>query len=88
MLRAPAGAAAAHALIATAISYHDAAADVTAGGVSHVDHAGQGIGGVDGAGSSSQFPVELWSGPGLRFPLVTTATLVANSRTGIVAVRS
>jgi hypothetical protein len=39
-LAAPARAAAAHALIATAGADHDGAADVAAGCVSHVDHSG------------------------------------------------
>jgi len=47
---AAAGAAAAHALVATAVAHHDGAADVATGSVSHVDHSGQGIGRVDAAG--------------------------------------
>ena len=50
-LAAAAGAAAAHAFVATAVSNHDGSADVATGGVSHVDQAGERVGGVDGAGS-------------------------------------
>ena len=49
LLAAAAGAAAAHAFVATTVADHDAAADVATGGVSHVDHAGERIGGVNGA---------------------------------------
>src|ERR1019366_4802634 len=48
--RTPAGTAAAHASVATAVAGHDAAAEAAAGGVSHVDHAGERVGGVDGSG--------------------------------------
>jgi hypothetical protein len=47
LLAAAARTPAAHALVATAIPYHDAAADVATGGVSQVDEAGQGVGGVN-----------------------------------------
>jgi hypothetical protein len=46
-LAAAARTAAAHAFVATSIAHHDAAADVATRGVSHVDHVGQGVGGVD-----------------------------------------
>ena len=48
---AAAGAAAAHALVATAVADHDGAAERATGSVSHVDHAGEGVGGVDGTRS-------------------------------------
>jgi hypothetical protein len=47
LLAAAAGAAAGHALITAAVADHDGAADVAAGSVSEVDHAGEGVGGVD-----------------------------------------
>src|ERR1019366_4941306 len=47
---APAGAPAVHALVATAVADHDGAAERATGSVSHVDHAGKGIGRVDGTG--------------------------------------
>ena len=50
-LAATASRSAAHALIATAIPHHDRSADVATGSVSHVDHAGQSVGGVDGSGT-------------------------------------
>src|SRR6266496_648852 len=43
-LAAPARTPAAHALIATPIPHHDRAADMAAGRISHVDHAGQRVG--------------------------------------------
>ena len=46
LLAAPARAAAAHALVATAVSHHDRAADVATGCVSEVDYFGEGVGGV------------------------------------------
>jgi len=47
-LAAPAGAPAVHALIATAVADHDGAAERATGSVSHVDHAGERVGRVDG----------------------------------------
>jgi hypothetical protein len=48
-LATPARTAAAHALIATAVSHHDRAADVAGGRISQVDHSGEGVGGMDSA---------------------------------------
>src|SRR5713101_10014634 len=56
---AAAGAPAVHALVATAVAYHDGAADVATGSVSHVDEFGQGVGGVDGACSGTGGGVEI-----------------------------
>src|SRR5579862_822052 len=56
-LAAAAGAAATAASVATAVSGHDAAAEAAAGCVSEIDQAGERVGGVNGAGSSSQFSV-------------------------------
>lgn len=44
---APARASAAHALVATAVSHHDRAADVATGRVSEVNQFGEGIGRMD-----------------------------------------
>jgi hypothetical protein len=49
-LAAAAGAAAVHAFVATAVADHDRSADVATGSVSHVDHVGEGVGGVHAAG--------------------------------------
>src|SRR5438445_9724610 len=46
-LRAPARTSAAHALITTAISHHDRAAEAARRRVAQVDDAGQGVGGMD-----------------------------------------
>src|SRR5438552_18878953 len=46
-LRAPARAAAAHALITAAVSHHDRAAEAARRRVAQVDDAGQGVGGMD-----------------------------------------
>ena len=51
-LRAAARRAAAHASIAAAVSGHDAAAEAAAWGVSQVDNAGEGVGGVNGTRTS------------------------------------
>jgi hypothetical protein len=56
LLAAAAGAAAGHALITAAVADHDGAADVAAGSVSEVDHAGESVGGVDGTRCSSFVP--------------------------------
>src|SRR5258708_32091551 len=48
ILAAPARAAAAHALVTTAVSHHNRAADVASGRVSQVDHSGEGVSGMDG----------------------------------------
>src|SRR5271156_677787 len=50
-LRAPTRAPTAAAAVATAVAGHDAAAEAAAGSVAQVDDAGQGVGGVNGAGS-------------------------------------
>ena len=56
-LAAAAGAAATSASVAAAVSRHDAAAEAAARSVTQVDQACQLIGGVNGAGTSSRFPV-------------------------------
>src|SRR5262249_57348649 len=60
LLATPAGAAAAHTLVATAVADHDRAADVATGCVSEVDEAGQGVGGVDGRTRPGSWVVVGW----------------------------
>ncbi len=55
-LATAAGAAAAHAFVATAVADHDGAADVARGSVSHIDHAGERVGGMDGTSSGRGRP--------------------------------
>lgn len=52
-LAAAARASTAHALVAAAVSHHDRAAHVAAGGVSQIDHFGEGVSGVDLPGRRS-----------------------------------
>src|ERR1019366_2366367 len=60
-LRAAAGASAAHALVATAVAHHDGAAERATGSVAHVDHAGERVGGMDGA-SRWSLVASRWAG--------------------------
>src|SRR5271157_195715 len=55
-LRTAASTAAAHALVATAVADHDGAAERATGSVAHVDHVGEGVGGVDGTGGGRGRP--------------------------------
>src|ERR1035441_10822318 len=61
ILAAPARAAAAHALVATAVAHHDGAAERATGSVAHVDHAGERVGGVDGT-SRWSLVASRWAG--------------------------
>src|SRR5579872_3099648 len=56
-LAAATSAAATAASVATTVSGHDAAAEAAAGSVPEIDQAGERVGGVNGAGASSRFPV-------------------------------
>src|SRR6266704_6175730 len=60
LLAAPTRASTAHALIATAVTHHDRAADVASGRVSQVDHLGKGISSVDGRACPWSLLVGRW----------------------------
>ena len=62
LLAAPACAAAAHALVATAVADHDRAADVAGGRISQVNHFGKRISGMDGRTRPRSLLVARWRG--------------------------